>query len=722
MKTMNILIFSRLRFMGVVVLLMLLGGCAKQVPEVPDEPTGNLRFQLTVGEKVIPLNTKADTEYDPLEVSTLWIYQVESDGADGTTERLIRKYKPANSVPNDLFLASGRYKVVVDAGNRTEATYTDKTYAGETVFDLDAQKTKVVPITCKITNIAVRVQFDATVAQKFDLGSQVYVCASDAFSSDDAANNRVPTLKYTSDTTGFFLLPEGVSNLSWGFSGESSDPEINRYNTKTGLIEQPQSGMQYTLNFKYSKTPDGYLTVAVKVQEYEEVIEDPFVFSPEPTVMGNGFDIESVKGYYADPIDFSVSSINPLSSLKMTVQGTETVYEILRDGQVVPEAAGNGITYASTDEANGSLSLTPEFLNRLSGGIQSLDFEITDAALGASKVTARVAVAKPVEVAAQDLWFGTADLSAVVTNPATTVVSVKYRIQGAGDWTTLAAQKAEDGYTYTATPSDFKPGKTYEYQLLENGAESGEVKTVTTEVGVQIPNAGFEEWHQDGNPWFPYAAGGTEFWGTGNPGSTSIGARYNVTTRVADPRPGSSGQYAARLKTTMVVIKKAAGNIFVGAFGGVSGTNGTVNMGRAFDFNAKPKALRIWYKGNVGSDDKSRVFVCLTHMTKPGCTYHAVNTGDIDNTTFSPDEEFLYTNRNNPSTLEGHIIGYGDKLIEQSQGEWTMLDIPITYREKYASEKPNVLILTASASYMGDYFEGSTDSELYLDDIEFVYE
>ncbi|WP_427926906.1 PCMD domain-containing protein [Alistipes indistinctus] len=44
------------------------------------------------------------------------------------------------------------------------------------------------------------------------------------------------------------------------------------------------------------------------------------------------------------------------------------------------------------------------------------------------------------------------------------------------------------------------------------------------------------------------------------------------------------------------------------------------------------------------------------------------------------------------------------------------------YRDKYASEKPNVLILTASASYRGDYFEGSTDSNLYLDDIEFIYE
>ena len=30
-------------------------------------------------------------------------------------------------------------------------------------------------------------------------------------------------------------------------------------------------------------------------------------------------------------------------------------------------------------------------------------------------------------------------------------------------------------------------------------------------------------------------------------------------------------------------------------------------------------------------------------------------------------------------------------------------------------------MVTASASYRGDYFEGSTDSNLFLDDVEFIY-
>lgn len=710
---------------GTIGLMLIATACTKD-PGIDKDEMGSVAFMLDFNGKQISLSgnsTKSDAQYNPLEVSTMWIYSVTSDGVGETTDKLIRKYKPANSVPSDLYLAAGKYKVVVDAGDLNEATFTNKHYAGETTFDVVAQETQPVTITCKITNIAVRVEFESTIREKFDLGYEAYVCASDDYSQTDAENGTVPTLHYDTDTTGFFILPDGVNNLSWGFLGESSDPAINKNNSKTGTIELPESGKQYTLKFKYSKTPDGSLTVIVKVQEYVNAFDDSFLFSPEPTVMGDGFNIDKVTGYYSDPIKFNISSINDLQDMKFTVAGDGITYEIMHEGSVLPEAAANGITYTPTDAMNGVLTLTPSFFEKLEAGINSINFEIKDSGANTGKAMAQIALAKPVSITSQDLWFGTADLSAVVTNPATNNVTIKYRVSGAGEWTTLPATKGVDGYTYTAQITGYKPGKTYEYQLFENGVESGEIKNETTPAGTQMPNAGFEEWHQSGSSWYPFAEGGSEFWATGNPGSALL--QTNITTREADPRPSSSGQYSAKLQTTDIV-KPAAGNIFIGEFGETDmlSMSGTVNMGRAFTFNARPTKLRFWYKGNVGSGDKSRIFVCLTNMTKPGCTYHTVNTksSEIDKTVLDPTQEFLYTNLQDPSTLEGHILGYGDLLIEQSQGEWTMIEIPINYRKKYESEKPNVLILTASASYRGDYFEGSTDSNLFLDDIEFVYE
>lgn len=710
---------------GTIGLMLIATACTKD-PGIDKDEMGSVAFMLDFNGKQISLSgnsTKSDAQYNPLEVSTMWIYSVTSDGVGETTDNLIRKYKPANSVPSNLYLAAGKYKVVVDAGDLNEATFTNKHYAGETTFDVVAQETQPVTITCKITNIAVRVEFESTIREKFDLGYEAYVCASDDYSQTDAENGTVPTLHYDTDTTGFFILPDGVNNLSWGFLGESSDPAINKNNSKTGTIELPESGKQYTLKFKYSKTPDGYLTVIVKVQEYVDAFDDSFLFSPEPTVMGDGFNIDKVTGYYSDPIKFNISSINDLQDMKFTVAGDGITYEIMHEGSVLPEAAANGITYTPTDAMNGVLTLTPSFFEKLEAGINSINFEIKDSGANTGKATAQIALAKPVSITAQDLWFGTADMSAVVTNPATNNVTIKYRVSGAGAWTDLPTIKGADGYTYTAQITGCKPGKTYEYQLFENGVESGEIKNETTPAGTQMPNAGFEEWHQKGKSWYPFAEGGSEFWATGNPGSALL--QTNITTREADPRPSSSGQYSAKLQTTDIA-KLAAGNIFIGEFGETDmlSMSGTVNMGRAFTFNARPTKLRVWYKGNVGSGDKSRIFVCLTNMTKPGCTYHTVNTksSEIDKTVLDPTQEFLYTNRHDPSTLEGHILGYGDLLIEQSQGEWTMVEIPINYRKKYESEKPNVLILTASASYRGDYFEGSKDSNLYLDDIEFVYE
>ena len=384
-------IFNYIRSVGFISVMLIAAACTKD-PAVEKEQMGSVSFMLDFNGKQIPLasnSTKADDTYDPLEVSTMWIYSVTSDGTGQTTDNLIRKYKPANSVPSDLYLATGKYKVVVEAGDQNEATFTNKHYVGETTFDVEAQQTQPVKISCKITNIAVKVEFESTIREKFDLGYEAYVCASDTYSQTDAENGTVPTLHYETDTTGFFILPEGVSNLSWGFLGESSDPAINQNNSKTGLIELPEAGKQYTLKFKYSKTPDGSLTVVVKVQEYVDVFDDSFLFSPEPTVMGDGFNIDNVTGYYSDPIKLNISSINDLQDMKFTVQGSNVTYEIMHGGSVLPEAAANGITYTATNAMNGVLTLTPTFFEKLEAGINSLNFEITDAGSNTGKATAQ---------------------------------------------------------------------------------------------------------------------------------------------------------------------------------------------------------------------------------------------------------------------------------------------------------------------------------------------
>lgn len=702
-------------FSGLVVMA---GGCTKEIGGEAVPGNGNGALQISVS---LPDKTRAE-EYNPLDFSTMKIFKVERDAEDKLTESLIRKYRPATSVPSNLYLAAGEYKITVEAGTGDEATFDHKTYYGEESFTIEANKTKVVPVVCRITNIAVKVVFDPTVAAAFDTEHFVYVSAADTFSKENAESSSVPTLKFVDSGTGFFLLPEGVSHISWGFYGKSTDADINAKGQKTGVIENPEKGKQYTLTYAYSKDADGFLSVSVKVREYESAHDDNFTFSPQPTLSGDGFSIAQTVGFYKDPVKLQVSSINPLSSIKFTVDGTE--YTVMEAGVPSETNAGNGITYTVTDQFSGKIQFEPSFFDRIAGGIKSLDFVVTDTDNSEGSATVKVAVQGASGILGSDLWFGTAKIGAVVTNPDASSVKIRYRESGAGEWSEVEAVKGTDGFTYTADVTGFTADKTYEFQMMDAGTESGKLLSVKTEAGIQLPNAGFEEWHQSGSPWYPYAQGGTEFWATGNPGATSVGASYNLTSGSEDVRPGSSGKLSARLETkkpsVMGIGKLAAGNIFIGQFGAVSGMGGSVNMGREFSFNAKPKALRVWYKYTPKGSDKGRIFVCLVNMTD-GSKYHVVNTNSPNQTTFSPDDEFLYADKTNTGTLQGHIIGYGDLMLETTVSDWTMVEIPITYREQYSSERSNVLMVTASASYRGDYFEGEVGSLMYLDDVEFVY-
>ena len=81
------------KYINLIVLAcmaVVLSACSKTegVDDLPEKAGGNLQLNFTIDGKMVS-GTKADT-YDPRTTSTLRIYQVESDGAEGTTERLIR--------------------------------------------------------------------------------------------------------------------------------------------------------------------------------------------------------------------------------------------------------------------------------------------------------------------------------------------------------------------------------------------------------------------------------------------------------------------------------------------------------------------------------------------------------------------------------------------------------------------------------------------------------
>lgn len=666
------------------------------------EDLGTLNLSFSIGGET---RTEA---YDALERSTLRIYKlVEGE------EQLIRKYQPATEVPGNLYLVAGAYRAKIEAGDQSQATFTNKSYYGQADMEVKAHQPTVTEVECKITNIGVKVVYDQTILDKMDGGFKTYVSAIDTFSKTEAENGSVPTLTYTESATGYFLLPEDVQNLSWGFYSSST---VLGNISKTGVFTKPINGNLYTLTFKYSKTPEGFLGITVQVEENGEIHEDPFIFTPQPTIKGDGFDINSVAGFHTEPVSFAVSSVQSLAGI--TLKAANQTFLVMSGGQIDPTATTNGITYTAKDANNGTLALNGTFFSKFTGGIQEIEFLMTDIANAEGKGTARVAVAGLTDLTKYDLWLNRADFQVVVTDPAQTDIKIRYRERttGAvdfGAWKTLTATAGKE-YTYTATASDFAAGRDYEYQFLLGDTEQGTVHNISTVAGIQLPNAGFETWSQKDNTYYPclsseigsngMGTGYTGFWGSGNPGA-AIG-NTNISTPVNDARPGSTGTQCLQMQTKKVMgLAIAAGNIFIGTFGGTHNiSKGDVYMGRPFSFNARPKAIKFWCKGTVGSGDKARLFVCMG----PWNSYHKVDTGN-QNTFFNPSQESL---------PEGPITGYVDKLWDVLPSEWTEVTLPITYR---GDEHPTYLMVTATSSHRGDYMEGSTSSIMYLDDIEFVY-
>ena len=689
---------------------------------VQDQPESAVRLAVSLPHAT---RTADDDSYDALNFSTLRIYKIDKSAEEGDTERLIRKYSPVSEVPSEIYLAAGEYKVTVNAGDESKASFSHKSYYGEETFTLKPHDVSELSVVCKIKNIAVEILFDETVCKTFENGAKVYVNAADEFSKEDAENNQIPTLVYTENGIGYFLLPEGTENISWGFYGDTDDPDVARKSTKTGIIEAPENGMLYTLRFKYTHDAEGELVVSVQKRDYEEIVEDHFNFSPQPVIKGNGFDISDPIGYVSEPVVFTIDVINALSDITLT--SSANTYTILADGQIDENLSTYGISCEISENGSATITLNDTFFAEYPAGINAFEISVADQNNAEARATAYIAIEGPLGIISGDLWSGEATLGAVITNPDHGNLTIKYKHIGEDEWhETNALVAGFEKYVYTAASTDFRADATYQFRLSENGTETGTILSQSTERGVQLPNAGFEEWHKSDKSWYPYAAGGEEFWGTGNPGATTMGENYNVTESVNDPRPDSEGTISAKLTTkypsAFGIGKLAAGTLFVGAFGEISGTSGTVKMGRRFDFNARPKAMKVWYKYTPVKNDKGRIYICLVNMTK-GDEYHIVDTStkNVDKTTFSPQDEFLYSDKTDKSTLQGHIIGYGDFMIEETVEEWQELTLEITYREQYLDEKPNVLILTAASSYRGDYFEGEVGSTLYVDDIEFVY-
>lgn len=680
------------KILAFVSMVLVVAACSKDT---------ETRVEVATDGGAMRLSVAAQADVMANDSVVIKIYKVE-----GEEESLIRRYSSLNDVPEYLSLLAGDYVAKVQVGEKHAVSYDQKYYYGESAFEVKAGEVAAVTVDCKLHSTIVAVNYDATVAEKLSEGYFTTVAIAESYDAGAIATGDVLSLTFEESKEGYVVMPEGQTSLYWHFEGTHP---VEGDIVKEGLIENIKSSARYTITLKYSEDAPGSLVFEATVDESIEECDDTIIFSPDPTILGDGFDMTEEQLSTTASRTYNVASLAAISTMTITIDGIE--YDLLTS---VPE----GITVEKSDDLNYKVTVNEAFFNAVSGGDQALVFYVED--VDGGKVEKEVAYSvqgvMPLTNADYDLWFGNVTFKANVINTAATSVKIAYSADGS-TWTEVDAVATADG-TYTATGADFAAEKNYTYKLVVDSADAGKALTHQTAPGAQIPNGDMESWSTSGDVVYPYAAGTSPFWLTGNDGAAMAGA--TLTQSSTDVRPGSTGQYSAYLKSQKAAVmgigKFAAGNLFVGTFS-MSGLNGTVNFGRDFNFTAKPKSLSFWMKHNEGTInensgkpasglDMCTANVIITNWTEP----YAVDTSNTD--TFFTMADL--------ATMEG-VIGYGYYQTTSSNTEWTEYTLDITYREDMKDAKPTKLVVSFTPSGYGDYFCGSTDSWMYVDDIVFNY-
>ena len=686
--------------------------CSKVDDAAQQEGKGAVSFSVTRG---------ATGAEDVLQLMKFRVYSVDAQGE----MTLIRLYSYDEVKDMKMWLVAGKYSIAVEGGVKSPASFTDIYYQGHTDFELAAGEDKTINVKVSPKNTLIKVVFDESVTKKMK-NAQAVIAIDDALRVDKIISGEVANLTYKQTAVGFFMIDEEQTSFAWNFSGDvtskgTSVEKMGVYTPADGFKE----GAQYTITFKYSDDLGGYITMDIAVDESVKEFDNMLVFKPEPQITGPALEDEMRVYAGVDALTYDVKAIAELTTIKVAVGDNVYTYS------TVEGATSNNdgyFTVAKADEEsnlNWSVTLGDELLTNVAAGSQKVTITATDVEGVEGEVEAMFFGEGTFGMETIDAWTTTAKLKAYVNDAAAQGVKIYYRESGTTDWSVADAVASQDN-VYSANVTGVDGGRTYEYYLAYADQQKGVVATFKT-FGVQIPNAGMEEWQGD-SPLLPYTS--KQWWDTGNHGSSTLGK--NVTTNSNEVRPGSTGKNSAFLKSQFVGIagigKFAAGNIFFGKYLSTNGTNGVIGFGQPFTYDYRPKKLVVWYKGRVGScdyaggpvkkgdSDKTTIYVWLCSWTGQ----HSVSTAD--SSTFVNPETTA-------TTAEGNVLGYGvwNRVITSTDSGadngWQKIEIPITYREGegFTGVKPNFLVISCAASGYGDYFAGSTDSYMYVDDFEFVY-
>lgn len=278
---------------------------------------------------------------------------------------------------------------------------------------------------------------------------------------------------------------------------------------------------------------------------------------------------------------------------------------------------------------------------------------------------------------------------------------------------------------FTAVVTNLNPGSVYYYKAVAGDTE-GIKQTILTEKAVMLPGGSFEKWSNnipqtDADP----------FWGSGN--NTIVKDLSSSSSDVVTVE-GIQSSLAAQLKSQSVpYVSLGAGNLFTGDFKSIVNLidakkcGGEIRLGRKF--SSKPSKLRGYRKYIPGVIDNygmvtfpSKRTVNVISGNPDTCSiYIALATNIYTINTTQTDSQFMFDL--DIDYFKDCIIAYAELPKEESGATlgYEPFELTLKYlKPEYDGEY--YLVIVCSAAKYGDYYKGSSESRLYLDEFELGYE
>ena len=668
-------------------------------------------------------------------------------------EKLIYKHAGWDATLQEpgLSLSSGAYRVRITSGDSVDASFDKKYYEGNESFEIRQAQTTPVEVVCNVMNTLAKVVFDASLEPYLEKG-EVSVAVD-----VDGGSLTYPYQKEAAEAkTGYYSLPQGKEYLICTFTGVAKN---GRKFTQTNRIESAKKSTLYTLTYKISDletpappTDEGGAFIDLKVDEtpLAKKEEEILIYQrPQFRAVNQSEEVDMKQPWFLElnsqiQPEVKIYTSTPLAEASVTSEvftklGLASAELNLMDEATRAALLEKGITVTSQEKL-----LTMNWGNSLNDllkeeGEHRIIYKATDTAVeGVDARTNTIGWTISVSNAnicavkipyPYQIWADRVTLYAEVINGRTldpnAQLSFRYRKKSEQTWNeAIPAKLGEDQKTITSDEiKGLTPGTTYEYQVLEGDKVSNQTCEFTTEAALQLPNSGFENW-SGATPMLIHGSGEEMFWDSGNHGSSSFSlAAVDLTTKASDFKV--EGNYSAKLESKKVVVKFAAGNLFVGSYLKTDGTDGILGWGRPW--KSRPLALRgyVRYMPKACENekfpdgmDRGIIYVAIGDWT--GAEYD--KNWPIVIQTKKPDTE-LFNPEKGSYTGDG-IIAYGEKILQGevkgADGGMIEFTIPLDYRSY--ERMPKSIIVVASASQYGDYFIGGIGSTMWLDDLELIYE